>query len=202
MTRILITGSRHWTNAAMIHTALADAAATHPGPATIVHGGAPGADQLAAALATTLGPHVTCERWLAHWEGPCFATCRPGHRRTRRDGATYCPAAGNYRNAAMVAAGAALCLGFPFGDRDTDSPGTRDCMRRAAADRIPVIDVPAATCAPLFADRTAAERRAWAIADRAGTKPLDPEWCAGCCGWHLAGATDTTTTTTEGARRG
>jgi hypothetical protein len=37
----------------------------------------------------------------------------------------------------MVAAGADLCLAFPIGA----SPGTRSCMRLAAAAGIPVIDL-------------------------------------------------------------
>jgi len=131
--RILVTGSRRFDDAQAVREALAAAIAGIDGPVTVVHGGATGADELAAVLAPTFGPHVTCERWPADWPGPCRAECRPGHRRARRDGSTYCPAAGNYRNQAMVDAGAQLALAFPIGE----SPGTRDCVRRAAKAGIP-----------------------------------------------------------------
>lgn len=135
MTRILITGSRCWSDTQAIQDALAAAIKDIDGPVTVVHGGAPGADELAAVLAPTFGPHVSCERWPADWQGPCRATCRPGHRRARRDGSTYCPAAGNYRNQDMADAGAQACLAFPIGE----SPGTRDMIRRAEKAGIPTI---------------------------------------------------------------
>lgn len=187
--RIIVTGSRDWRNAAMIRNALVSAIEGHHGPVVVVQGGADGADELAATLAATLGPHVTAETWDADWGGPCRPTCRPRHRRRRRStGEDYCPAAGNYRNDGMVKAGAYLCLGFPLGDCDEFSYGTRDCMRRAKAAGIPVINVPSAACAPLFLGRATAARRAWAIADRASVKPVPPVWCQACDGWHLAPA--------------
>lgn len=133
--RILITGSRNWTDAQAIRDAIATAIAGFAGPVTIIHGGARGADQLAAALAPTFGPHVTCELWPADWEGPCRDECRPGHRRSRHDRSSYCPAAGNFRNQDMVDAGTTVCLGFPLGT----SRGTRDCLRRAGKAGIPTV---------------------------------------------------------------
>lgn len=136
MTRILITGSRRWTDIAIVKAALARAVAEHPGPVVVVHGDARGADQLAALVASSTWPHITIERWPADWSGTCRPVCKPGHRRFRPGGGDYCPAAGAYRNAEMVAAGADLCLAFPLGK----SPGTRDCMRRAEAAGIQVVN--------------------------------------------------------------
>jgi len=131
--RVLVTGSRNLTDADIVTHGLAYAKALFsPRPIVIVHGGADGADSLAHELAPTFG--MTWERWPADWTGPCRPSCRPGHRRQRRDGADYCPAAGNYRNQEMVDAGAELVLAFPLGK----STGTRDCIRRAVAAKIPV----------------------------------------------------------------
>lgn len=127
--RILITGSRRWTDIPTVKAALARAVAEAVGPVIVVHGDACGADQLAALVASSTWPHITIERWPADWSGPCRPACKPDHRRYRPGGDDYCPAAGTYRNAEMVAAGADLCLAFPLGE----SHGTRDCMRRAGA---------------------------------------------------------------------
>jgi hypothetical protein len=130
--RVLATGSRRLTDAALVEDALAFAKAEFsPRPIVVVHGGAAGADELAHVLAPTFA--MTTGRWPADWTGPCRSACKPGHRRQRRDGTGYCPAAGNYRNQAMVDAGAELVLAFPVGA----STGTRDCMRRAKAAGIP-----------------------------------------------------------------
>lgn len=130
--RVIVTGSRALTDAALVEGALTAARCRFaPQPIVVVHGGADGADELADVLAPTLG--MTIERWPADWTGPCRPTCRPGHRRLRQDGAEYCPAAGNYRNQEMVDAGADLVIGFPVGE----STGTRDCLRRAKRAGIP-----------------------------------------------------------------
>lgn len=131
--RILVTGSRNWTDARLIHAALAQFAA--PG-AVVVHGGAPGADTLAARAAADLG--LTVEAHPADWVR-CVPDCPPRHRKTAPYPwhGTYCPAAGSRRNQAMVDLGADVVLGFPLGR----STGTRDCMRRAARAGIPVVDM-------------------------------------------------------------
>jgi YspA, cpYpsA-related SLOG family len=118
--RILISGSRYWTDAHTISEAIGRAIAGFDGPVTIVHGGARGADQLAAAVATTFGPHVTCERWAADWD-------RHGK------------AAGVIRNQEMVDAGADVLLAFPLHLSAGPSIGTRDCIRRAAKAGIPTV---------------------------------------------------------------
>jgi hypothetical protein len=137
VTRILVTGSRNWTDYDVILGALRYAFARFDGPVTVVHGDAPGADRFAnLAVTSSFRPRGSLERWPANWTGPCRDTCTPGHRKLRAGGANYCPAAGNYRNTEMVAAGADLCLAFPLGR----STGTRDCMRRAKAAGIEVMD--------------------------------------------------------------
>lgn len=131
--RILVTGSRDWPGALAVWNALHRAYTT--GGFTVVVGDCPsGVDAYARAWAEQ---YVMCgvalEQHFANWE-TCAPACQPGHRRLRRDGSTYCPAAGPRRNAAMVNAGADLCLAFPLGR----SAGTRGCMRLAAAAGIPV----------------------------------------------------------------
>lgn len=121
--RIVVTGSRHWTDAATIHrklrytvlTALADSA----DEVVIIQGGAEGADAIALAWAKKLGlPHETFE---ARWAVP-----------PRRG-----DPAGPERNKRMIDAGAHIVLAFPFGDRTT-SPGTWNCIDLAAVRGIPV----------------------------------------------------------------
>ena len=105
--RILVTGSRNWTDRAAIAQALLDL--RMEGPPVIVHGACPtGADAIADELATSWGWEI--ERHPADWD-------RHGK------------AAGPLRNQEMVDAGADVCVAFPHGD----SRGTRDCMKRATA---------------------------------------------------------------------
>lgn len=129
--RILITGSRHWRDAQMIFNAIFDYLndgwahkITGPHDVTIVQGGQVsedrktgekwGADYLADQIALAVG----FER------DPLPADWRTGKL------------AGFRRNQTMVDKGASVCLAFPLGK----SPGTRDCMRRAALAGIPVIN--------------------------------------------------------------
>lgn len=143
--RVIVTGSRVWSDADAIGAALLEAwhdacQVGHDG-IVVVHGAAPGADSLADLWAIGhRGLGVDRDPYPADWSqcGPeCRPECRPGHRRERRGGGEYCPTAGHRRNQAMVDAGALLCLAFPIGE----STGTRDCMRRAVAAGIPVRDL-------------------------------------------------------------
>jgi len=114
--RILVTGSRHWTDKAEIRAALW---CTIPTPqdcatTTVVHGAARGADILAAEVAREMG---------------CLTEAHPAN--WARDGR----AAGPIRNAEMVALGADVCLAFPIGE----SRGTRHCMAVAEQAGIPVV---------------------------------------------------------------
>ncbi len=132
MTRILVTGSRRFGDYDLALTVLSEVRWEFGPHFVLVHGGAPGADLLLKEMAEARG--IETEPHAADWAGPCRATCKPGHRRRRRDGSEYCPAAGNYRNQLMVDLGADLVIAFPIGE----STGTRDCIRRAEAARIPV----------------------------------------------------------------
>lgn len=92
--RILITGSRTWTDIGAVHQALADA--VHPIPAdreiVIVHGDCPrGADAIADQWARQYGTRI--ERHRAEDFGPW-------------------PACGPLRNKHMVSLGADTCLAF------------------------------------------------------------------------------------------
>ena len=114
--RVLVTGSRRWSNVEALETALVEVwhdVTQLGGRMVVVHGHARGADRLADAWARR--SHIDVERHPADWD-------------------THGLAAGPIRNQAMVDAGAHLCLAFPHGA----STGTRDAMRRARAAGIPV----------------------------------------------------------------
>jgi hypothetical protein len=118
LARVLVTGSRSWSDIGLVGSALTeslgDAFDAGFDGIVVVHGGCPtGADEFADTWARMRD--VPVEVWSADWHG---------HGR----------AAGPRRNAAMVAAGANVCLAFPLGE----SRGTRDCMRRAEVAGIPV----------------------------------------------------------------
>ena len=109
--RVLVTASRTFTDEQPIRDALAPIIAMHgPENVVVVHGDAEGGDKTADRIATAW-TGVTVERHPADW-GRCSPSCRPAHRRGRRDHTTYCPAAGLRRDAEMVALGADLCLAF------------------------------------------------------------------------------------------
>lgn len=134
--RILVTGSRDWRDEQKLRLVLVDEAILRlDSGVVIVHGACPtGADAMAAEWASNYG--VPDEPHRAKWEAPCRPECEPGHRRRGRDGAEYCPAAGSYRNQAMVDAGADVCVAF-F-QPGAPNRGTSDCVRRAGAARIRV----------------------------------------------------------------
>ncbi|WP_352302760.1 DUF2493 domain-containing protein [Kineosporia sp. NBRC 101731] len=109
--RILVTGSRDWTDEDVVYEALVTYSL--PGD-VIVHGACPtGADAFADRWAVSNGRAV--ERHPALWRV---------HGRS----------AGPIRNQQMVARGAEVCLAFPLGV----SRGTRGCMAMAGAAGIPV----------------------------------------------------------------
>jgi hypothetical protein len=114
--RVLVTGSRAWTDAEQIRTAL-DHWRAQAGEAgrqlVVVHGACGrGADAIADRWCTDLG--VTAERWPADW--------RNGGR-----------GAGYMRNAEMVASAPELCLAFIRGN----SPGASQCAALAELTGIP-----------------------------------------------------------------
>lgn len=134
--RILVTGSRDWTDRAAIADAIAEHLTVSPEPDayglaaidweghTIVHGDAPGADTIAARLAVAWGMEI--EPHPAYWQ-------QLGR------------GAGPRRNTEMVAAGADVCLTFAT---STGSRGTLDCARKARAAGIPVHDYGVSTEEP------------------------------------------------------
>lgn len=117
--RILVTGSRDWTLRTVVRAALLGHAwigrAVRP---VLIHGGARGADTIAAEEFVELfGHRGSVEVFPADWE-------------------RYGKAAGYRRNAEMVKAGADVCLAFPLGE----SRGTRMCMKLAEEAGIPVLN--------------------------------------------------------------
>ncbi|HZN17605.1 MAG TPA: SLOG family protein [Micromonosporaceae bacterium] len=112
-TRVLVTGSRTWTDTTTIHTALNALHTQHRAGLVVLHGACPrGADAITDAWCTR--HRVPVERYPANWR-------RLGTR------------AGHARNAAMVATGPARCLAF-IRDR---SPGATGCAALAEAAGIP-----------------------------------------------------------------
>jgi hypothetical protein len=113
--RVLVTGSRAWTDTQTLTSALDDLRHVRPADLLIVHGACPqGADAIADQWARRWS--VTVERHPADW-------ARLGRR------------AGMDRNTAMVNSGPALCLAFI---RD-HSPGATHCAAAAEAAGIPTI---------------------------------------------------------------
>jgi hypothetical protein len=105
--RVLVTGSRTWTDTDVIERALRNSTSrARPDEVTVVHGGADGADMLAHWCAQMLG--MNTEVHPADWS-----------RYVRR--------AGMVRNEAMVATGADLCLAFIL----DHSRGASHCARAA-----------------------------------------------------------------------
>lgn len=119
MFRLLITGSRDWPDVEQIwYTLNRLDAKLGARPATLIHGGARGVDQIAAG----------------HWISLGNGALRLGDRLTEfheprwyRPSGAYDPTAGHKRNQKMVDSGANLCLAFSY----KNSPGTRDCIKRA-----------------------------------------------------------------------
>jgi hypothetical protein len=126
--RILVTGSREWTDVSTIEDALLNALYESPAdadPPVLVHGGCPtGAD----AIADSVWRH-----WSHVYPELGFLADPEVHP---ADWARHGRSAGPIRNHAMVRAGADICLAFPVGR----SPGTRGCMAAARAALIPVRD--------------------------------------------------------------
>lgn len=114
MKRVLVTGSREWADCYTIYRALQRLSEKHS--IIVVHGDCPtGADHLAERAARKLG--VPTERHPADW--------------------SLGKKAGPLRNQKMVDLGADLCLAFPL----PGSRGTLDCMRRAKAAGIKIVNL-------------------------------------------------------------
>lgn len=128
--RILVTGSRQWNDHGVIFSELMNAAKQEK-DVTLVHGGARGADTIAARWAEHLG--WTVEEHPANWDS-CGPDCNRSHMRQRYNGEWYCPRSGFVRNSEMVNLGADICLAFYKGA----SKGTDMCAKLADKAGIPV----------------------------------------------------------------
>lgn len=113
--RVLVTGSREWTDSYRLTRALAEVHTRGDEDVTLVHGGAKGADFLAGEIARSWGWRVEVHpaRWDEHGRG-----------------------AGPIRNQEMVDAGADVCVAF-FKEGEANR-GTRDCATKAKVAGIPV----------------------------------------------------------------
>jgi hypothetical protein len=129
--RILVTGSREWTDRHALEQALWSAACELRGhfaeqTFVIVHGDCPtGADRMARDWATGRVTRSSLMRFT--------------HEAHPADWDAKGKAAGPLRNQRMVDLGADLCLAFPT----ARSVGTWDCIKRANRAGIPVRIVPA-----------------------------------------------------------
>lgn len=113
--RILVTGSRDWTNETVIYKALRPYAGEEDIFVTLVTGACrTGADPIAELFARDFGWNI--ERYPADW-------------------AQYGRKAGPIRNADMVGLGADVCLAFIL-NNSRGSTGTVDLVRKAG---IPVV---------------------------------------------------------------
>lgn len=132
--RILVTGSRDWSDIELVRDALVHAAYQHF-PLTVVHGACPtGADAIASWWVRQFSRNldVTEEK-------------HPAQRHPQRDFGSW-PAAGPRRNAFMVGLGADLCLAFigPCASRRCSRPrphpshGASGCADLAERAGIPV----------------------------------------------------------------
>lgn len=138
--RILVTGSRSWTDTATIHDALLNACydATQVFDrdirCVIVHGDCPkGADAIAKQWAEDHG--ILHEPHPADWAARCSEICLlTTHRKTHPRHGEYCPHAGHLRNQFMVDLGADIVLAF----HRAGSRGTADCISRAKKAGMPV----------------------------------------------------------------
>lgn len=114
--RILITGSRTWTDKVTVANAIREAwlVAGRPYGVTVVHGGARGADYIAGIYAQRLGFRVEVHE--ADWEN-------------------FGKSAGHIRNQAMVSKGADVCLAFI----KNESKGATSCAELAKKSGIPTV---------------------------------------------------------------
>lgn len=122
--RVLVTGSRNWTDRAAVYAALDEVYGAwvnrDEGIFVVVHGGARGADTLAHDWAQA----------ISRADDRVFRECHPA------DWDSHHKRAGHIRNAEMISLGADICLAFPLGE----SRGTRGCMRLARKAGIQVKD--------------------------------------------------------------
>jgi hypothetical protein len=139
--RVLVTGSRDFTDASLVAQTLDTALALLQVPLsaenslTLVHSAARGLDVLAAQVASRRG--WTIENYPAQWDK--HADACPAWHITPVPQAT-CKMAGHRRNHEMIALGADLVIGFPMGDEASGhSRGTWGCARAAMTAQLPTL---------------------------------------------------------------
>lgn len=136
--RVIVSGSRDWTDSARIWAALDNVLnESDPSPLVVVHGNAPGADSIANQWATyhhNNGYNVEPEAHPAQWT-------KHGRR------------AGPLRNQEMVDAGADLVLAFI----KDNSPGASHLVREARTAGIPVEEFHVTTEVEMTEETTPAE---------------------------------------------
>lgn len=136
--RVLVTGSRDWTDMNLIEQALDAALAlllvpvTAQDAVTLVHGDAKGLDTLAAQIAGSRGWKI--EEHPARWREHTTA-CPASHIDQKT-----CKMAGHRRNHEMIALGADLVVAFPMGNESSGhSRGTWGCARASMEAELPTI---------------------------------------------------------------
>lgn len=137
---LLATGSRNFTDYQLV----ADAARAARREALAfgftrligIHGEADGADTLFDRWCKANGVEV--QPFPADWDADCIVgRCKSGHRRPRRNGTTFCPAEGHYRNQRMIdwllsVTGPQAVLVLAFWEHP-ESKGTANCVDLAEA---------------------------------------------------------------------
>ena len=120
--RLVVTGGRDFNDIELVHRALNAMSILADGKLEIAHGGATGADTLSAT-------------WAKHHNVPCSVFAADWKRLGR--------SAGPARNAEMLTVFCPdVVLAFPGGN------GTADCVRKARARNIPIIDMAPFTTRP------------------------------------------------------
>lgn len=115
--RILVTGSRRWTDVKLLEQTLDGVLGDWPAiKTTLIHGGAEGADTMAEKWANENGLWI--ERHAASWK-------------------LYGKAAGPIRNSEMVNSHPNVCVAFLM----EGSRGTRDCLSKAQRAGIETVEV-------------------------------------------------------------
>lgn len=137
--RVLVTGSRDFTEASLVDQCLDAALALLQMPlsmqssVTLIHGAAPGLDSIAGQVASrrdwAVGSHPA--QWDKH-----TAACPAWH--VTPEPKPTCKMAGHRRNHEMIALGADVVLAFPLGiEASGHSRGTWGCARAAMAAQLP-----------------------------------------------------------------
>ena len=116
--RVLVTGSRKAKDGGLVSDMIRNLSGVHYPDIVVLLGAAKGVDWLAEEWAVEEG--IKVELFPANWK-------------------KFGKGAGGIRNQQMVDSGADICIAFPL----EGSIGTYDCIRRAKAAGINVVEIPA-----------------------------------------------------------